>query len=199
MYGYIYKTTDLKNGKIYIGQKKSEKFLGLKYVGSGKIVKDILTHLKRNNIPIEERFQVELLDTADTREELNQKEIFFIEKFGSRDLNEGYNLRKGGECGPGGPMFQGHKHTEETRKKMSASRAGSLNSNFGNHWKMTEVQLEAHKKAFSGEKNPMYGKKKENNPNYKKKFMNNGEVQKMVREDEIPYFLSLGYVFGRIK
>lgn len=36
MYGYIYKTTNLINGKIYIGQKKSEKFLGINYLGSGK-------------------------------------------------------------------------------------------------------------------------------------------------------------------
>ena len=36
MYGYIYKTTNLVNGKIYIGQKKSDVFLGDKYLGSGK-------------------------------------------------------------------------------------------------------------------------------------------------------------------
>lgn len=35
MYGYIYLTTDLQTGKIYVGQKKSAKFLGDKYLGSG--------------------------------------------------------------------------------------------------------------------------------------------------------------------
>lgn len=36
MYGYIYKTTNLINGKIYIGQHKANKFLGQSYLGSGK-------------------------------------------------------------------------------------------------------------------------------------------------------------------
>lgn len=34
MYGYIYKTTNLINNKIYIGQHKHEKF-DIKYFGSG--------------------------------------------------------------------------------------------------------------------------------------------------------------------
>ena len=39
MYGYIYKTINLVNDKIYIGQKHSSKFLGEKYLGSGKSLK----------------------------------------------------------------------------------------------------------------------------------------------------------------
>lgn len=39
MIGYIYKTTNLINGKIYIGQKRSKKFLKERYLGSGKILK----------------------------------------------------------------------------------------------------------------------------------------------------------------
>ena len=38
MYGYVYKTTNLLTGKIYVGQHKSEKF-DEKYFGSGKILK----------------------------------------------------------------------------------------------------------------------------------------------------------------
>lgn len=37
-YGYIYKTTNLVNNKIYIGQKTSKKFLGESYLGSGKLL-----------------------------------------------------------------------------------------------------------------------------------------------------------------
>ena len=42
MYGYIYLTTNHINGKKYIGQKKSNVFLGEKYLGSGKILKQAL-------------------------------------------------------------------------------------------------------------------------------------------------------------
>lgn len=42
MYGYIYKTTNTINGKIYIGQKKSSEFLGVQYLGSGKILKSAI-------------------------------------------------------------------------------------------------------------------------------------------------------------
>ena len=37
MYGYIYKTTNLVNGKIYIGQHKSNTF-DTNYYGSGTIL-----------------------------------------------------------------------------------------------------------------------------------------------------------------
>lgn len=43
MYGYIYKTTNLINGKIYIGQHKSEEY-DSSYYGSGK---KILRALKK--------------------------------------------------------------------------------------------------------------------------------------------------------
>ena len=38
MYGYIYKTTNLINGKIYIGQHKSEEY-DSSYYGSGKLIR----------------------------------------------------------------------------------------------------------------------------------------------------------------
>lgn len=38
MYGYIYKTTNLINGKFYIGKHKSEKY-DPSYYGSGKIIR----------------------------------------------------------------------------------------------------------------------------------------------------------------
>lgn len=42
MYGYIYKTTNLLNGKIYVGQHKAEKFEPDKYLGSGTIFLEAL-------------------------------------------------------------------------------------------------------------------------------------------------------------
>lgn len=158
MYGYIYKTTDLKYNKIYVGKKHSETFLAEQYYGSGIIIQRIIEECKRENIGLDKRLKVEMIDTADSLEELNNKEIYWIEHLNARNLNIGYNLRKGGDCGPGGPMFQGHHHSEETRKKMSEDRMGSQNSNFGNRWHCSDELKQLHSKLSSGENNGMYGK-----------------------------------------
>lgn len=90
MYGYIYKTTNKLNNKIYIGQKKSPIFLENKYLGSGKYLKRAIKKYG------EENFMVELVDTANSREELSELEIFYIKKFNSTDISIGYNIAKGG-------------------------------------------------------------------------------------------------------
>lgn len=41
MYGYVYKPTDLRNNKIYVGQHKSKVF-DTNYYGSGIIIKELL-------------------------------------------------------------------------------------------------------------------------------------------------------------
>lgn len=111
MIGYIYKTTDKKTNKIYIGKHKSNKFESYNYIGSGLIISNIKNKCIEEGISLEERFLIELIDTAETNEELNNKEIYYIDKFNSRNREIGYNIRKGGDCGPGGPMFKGHKHS----------------------------------------------------------------------------------------
>lgn len=113
MYGYIYKTTDLKTGKIYIGQHKSDKFVGLKYCGSGKLIRRIVNKCKANNIPLEERLQVELLEECDSLEELNEKEIYYIKLYNCHG-SKGYNLNDGGA---GGNHNLGRKWSAETNAK----------------------------------------------------------------------------------
>lgn len=48
MYGYVYKTTNLINGRIYIGQHKSNG-LDEQYIGSGKILGIALKKYGRRN------------------------------------------------------------------------------------------------------------------------------------------------------
>jgi hypothetical protein len=70
MYGYIYKTTNLINGKIYIGRHKATQFEPHKYIGSGAILKSAIEKYGFEN------FKCELLDIADDKESLNEKEIY---------------------------------------------------------------------------------------------------------------------------
>ena len=155
--GYIYKITNLINNKIYIGQTR--------YTIERRFKEHIWTSKsEQNNIPLQnairkygaENFRIEKIDEASSKEELDEKEIYWIKTLNAQNPEIGYNVCRGGERGPGGPLFAGHKHSEETRAKMSADRMGSKNANYGNHRKMPEEEKQKH--ACPGEKNGMYGK-----------------------------------------
>lgn len=89
MYGYIYLTTNLINGKKYIGQKKSNIFLGNDYLGSGVILLKAVNKYGKNN------FSVKLIATAESKEQLDNLEIKYIKTY--REANENlYNIADGG-------------------------------------------------------------------------------------------------------
>lgn len=113
MYGYIYKTTNLINNKFYIGKKKSPEFLHEKYLGSGKIFKQAVAKYGRKN------FAVQLIDTAESLEELDSKEQYWIAFYNAQDLNIAYNIHKGGSGGAISAIP--HIQTLEERQKRSIS------------------------------------------------------------------------------
>ena len=198
MYGYIYKTICTENNKIYVGQKKSSKFLENKYLGSGKILKHKIDTIGAD------KFSVELIDTAETKQELDEKEIYWINKLNSRNPLIGYNVAEGGG---GGAHFLGHKHSDETKLHMSNSRMGNNNGNYGNHWKQSDELRALHSKLSSGEGNGMYGKKhseeskdKNRNSHIGKKAISNlnSNTVKMVYPDDVEKYLSQGWVLGNI-
>ena len=207
MYGYIYKTTDLTNGKIYVGKRKSDKFLGIAYVGSGDIIRRIVAKCKKENILIRDRFSVVLIDSAETNEELNAKEVYWIEQLQSRDPSVGYNLRRGGDCGRGGPMFAGHTHSIKTKEHMSIMRKGEKNSNFGKHRIMPLAERGKH--ACFGDKNGMYGKhhteesinKNKESHKGRKKLTNDDIYPKFryIKANDIEVYLSHGWYFYKNK
>lgn len=89
MYGYIYLTTDLLNGKLYVGQKKGA--FDKNYYGSGKLLKPRLKKYGRNN------FLVEVLQWCETFEDTNLAEQFWIKKLNTQDPEIGYNITDGGQ------------------------------------------------------------------------------------------------------
>ena len=108
MFGYIYKVTNLTNNKIYIGQHKSTEF-DSSYLGSGVNIQKAIK--KYGN----ESFNVELLEWCDTQQLANEREIYYIEHYHSREPSIGYNIAYGGQD----RFFTGCQHTDESRKKMS--------------------------------------------------------------------------------
>lgn len=178
MYGYIYKTTDLVTSKIYIGQKKSDTFIP-SYYGSGKII----TRLVSKYGP--ERFKVELLEKCDSFTELNNREIFYINYFDSRNPTIGYNIASGGSFGDSGyhSGMKG-KHQSDYQK----IRAREANSGESNHMKKPEYR--AMKSAgMKGNTNASGGKGL--------KFIHKGDEQRRVPENELDYWISIGWEKGK--
>lgn len=92
MYGYIYKTTNLVNGMIYIGRHMAEAFEPEKYIGSGTVLKRAINKYGVEN------FKCELIETADTKEDLNKKERYWIAKYRKESPELLYNITAGGEA-----------------------------------------------------------------------------------------------------
>lgn len=119
MYGYIYKRENLINGKIYIGKHKySQPMLDERYRGSGKLLNYALDKYGEDN------FTYELIDTADTLEELNLLEKFYIEIFNCIHPN-GYNISTGGD---GGNIYSNLSEEDKAlrNKKLSDAHKGTL-------------------------------------------------------------------------
>lgn len=136
----IYKTTNLINGKIYIGKDSKD---NKNYIGGGKLLKLAIKKYGKKH------FIKETLEICETIDELNKKEIFWIEYLKSRESNIGYNILVGGEISP----MENNKHTDETKIKMSINHID-----------------------VSGDKNPMFGKTFEDA--WKKQGFNKQEIEK---------------------
>ena len=161
MYGYIYCTTNLVNGKIYIGQKRSAKFLENSYLGSGKLIRQAIEKYGVNN------FSVKLLEEVQYKDDMDSREIYWISYYNATNRNIGYNISEGGNVnrtmvGPNNPMY-GKTHSDKTKQHLKdvwKHRTGR---------KHTDQEKENISKALKGRKITWIDKISENakiNPNY---------------------------------
>lgn len=86
----VYITTNLINGKKYIGKDVRN---NSSYLGSGKIFKHALLKYGKNN------FQKEIIGTATTKEELCELESYYIDYYNAQTSEWFYNITKGGNGG----------------------------------------------------------------------------------------------------
>ena len=101
----IYKTTNLINGKIYVGQ---DRYNNTNYLGSGTLLKEAIKKYGKEN------FKKEILEHC-VLEELNDKEMFWISELNSYNRETGYNLTSGGN--------QRYVLSEESKQKIREKRA----------------------------------------------------------------------------
>ena len=118
----IYKITNRINVKVYIGQTKRTLERRWKEhccpKGGCPLLKRAINKYGKEN------FTVEQIDVANDVDELNKKEIYWIDYYKSANENYGYNLSLGGEIGT---------FNESTLKKMSLSHTGDKNYFYGKH------------------------------------------------------------------
>ena len=121
MLGFVYLIRNAKNGKIYVGQTRSSIQSRFKqhtrYAIKGNSQLILYHAIRKHGV---EAFSIVELSRATSQEELNQQEIFFIEKLRSRDPKIGYNIALGGYSG--GSL--GKLLSEETKKKISQTLLG---------------------------------------------------------------------------
>ena len=105
--GYVYLTTNLVNGKQYVGQHLHDGF-DVKYKGSGHYIKKAFDKYGWDN------FDCKVICWCSTQTQLDEAEDNYIKLLGTMYPN-GYNLKGGGSHG---------KTHKETRKKLSEANKG---------------------------------------------------------------------------
>lgn len=131
MYGFIYITTNLINGKKYLGQRKYDRNWE-RYLGSGVLIKQAIEKFG------EENFKREIIAEAETRDELNQLEIKLIEEYGCITDDNWYNVHFGGVGGalPGTLCHNyGRVQTEEHKKRISEGMKKTITEKGTDGWK----------------------------------------------------------------
>lgn len=162
MYGYIYLTTCLLNNKIYIGQHVGSKF-DINYYGSGSRLRKALKKYGISN------FRCRILEECDSREALNEREVYWISYYKSTNPKIGYNITNGG----GG--IGGYQFTEKFKKEQSErTRKQNLARDPSVYQRVSE--------SAKGNK-----------------MMNKDGVCKRVHPQDFNYYLSQGWVFGGLK
>lgn len=171
MYGYVYLTTNMVNGKQYIGQHKSAKF-DKRYKGSGRILKYAIEKYGRD------KFITIILETYESKEDLDNGEIYWIAKYGAVENENFYNIEKGGQ--PNGRQI-GHEVSDDTRQKLRKINLGKHVSD------ETKAKLRLSLKGIhAGDKNPAKREDVrakfrvinagENSPVWGKHWYNNGKI-----------------------
>lgn len=90
MYGYIYKTTNLINNRIYIGKRKGN--FDTNYLGSGRYILNAINKYGKEN------FKVEVIEWCVDLDDQNQKEIYWISHYRNLEVPM-YNISNGGDGG----------------------------------------------------------------------------------------------------
>jgi len=160
----VYKTTNKINGKIYIGFDTNN---NPNYLGSGVAIKKAIRKYGKEN------FIKETIEYCDTKNQLTEKEIYWIKFYNSTDRKIGYNISIGG--GEGGNLGK------KVNKRISISNKGK---NIGNQNAKGKIPYNKGKKMPDEQIKKLLGPKslshKENIKKAREKLTQEGKIGKKI-------------------
>ena len=203
-YHFIYKTTNLKNGKFYIGMHSTNN-LEDGYIGSGKKLWHSINYHGKEN------FKLEVLEFFDDRESLAKREREIVNEEVLKD-SMCMNLKLGGE---GGGKFYSQEHQLKCSQAAGIKHRERMLNDPEYREKLTKMTSESNKRRHERGEGFIYswlGKKHspesiqkmkdsainrgkgETNSQFGTRWITNGtENKKIKKTDSLPY----GWEFGR--
>ena len=162
---YIYEITNNINGKQYIGKRVTKKDINKDdYMGSG-----LLLEKAKFKYGIE-NFSKQILEVCNSKEQLSEREIYYISLVDAPKNPMYYNVASGGE---GGNTYAGKTidELEEIKRKIQENRK------FNGHTEETKAKISEKKiKNYCKEKHPLYGKHHSEETKRKLSEKNKGQV-----------------------
>jgi len=140
----VYKTTNLINGKIYIGKDINN---NSDYIGSGLLLNRAIGKYGINN------FKKEILESCSNIDILNLQEKYWIKFYNSTNKQIGYNISCGGD---GGDTFSNNPNKEIIRKRFVKSNKEKCKGRKLSE--KTKQKMKLNCPNYNGSKNPFYGK-----------------------------------------
>jgi group I intron endonuclease len=161
IFGIIYKITNKINGKVYIGQTTRALHIRWReHCISPRRCPYLFRAIKKYG---EENFEIIVIKTCFTIDELNHWEEYYIKELNTLAIN-GYNLRPGGKNKKQhstsknkiSKTMLGVPKSEEHCKNISLAKAGNNHPNFGKHLPEEQKKnMSLHHADVSGENAPM--------------------------------------------
>lgn len=155
----IYKTTNLINGRQYIGKDSKN---NPNYLGSGAFLKRAIQKYGKEN------FKKEILEVCSSQQELIKREEYWLNYYNAGNNPIFYNMHN---YSSGGVL--GKSHSIETRKKLSEFQLGAKHHFYGKH--LSEDHRKKLSESMRGEKCFWYGKKRSESARAKMSESHRGE------------------------
>lgn len=149
-YGYVYKITNLVNGRTYVGQHKYSGYpkIDSNYHGGGRLIKEAFKEFGREN------FKEEILEWVVSKQEANLRERFYTTKYKASVDEGGYVLKIADEKQTEiSEELLSTYRTEEWRQAISKRMQGNTNGKGVKRSKITKNRIS---KALQGNKNGCY-------------------------------------------